>query len=165
MKKFIYFSIAALGLSTIACTKDNDGVKAEIEKTLPTIEITSMGLMNQVGPFNPQDSLIQVTFTGAITNNEAGTFDFAWYDANNTKLVDSVHFNSFSEPVSKATDSNSIAATWAPTTYANTQTFTGNLILKIKKYAAATTYSLRLYARTKDQQMATVSTSKFITKK
>ena len=165
MKKLIYFSIAALGLSAIACTKNNDGIKAKIETTLPTIEITSMGLMNQIGPFNPQDSLIQVTFTGAITNNEAGTFDFAWYDANNTKFVDSVHFKSFNEPVSKATDSNSVAVTWVPTTYTNTLAFTGNLILKIKKYAAATTYSLRLYARTTDQQMATVSTSKFIVKK
>jgi len=170
MKKFIYISFATLCIVTTACTKDNEGVKTEIEKTLPAIELTSMGLMNQVGPFALADSLIQVSFNGAVTNQGVGTFDFAWYDvppANSTtpaNRIDSLHFNSWNVPISK-TDSNSIAVTWAPSTYPNTWTFSGNLILKIKKLPAGKPYTLRLYARTDDNNMATISTVSFITKK
>lgn len=169
MKKILYFSMAVLGLSTVACTKNNESVRNQIETTLPSIELTSMGLVNQVGPFTLSDSLIRVAFNGAVTNDGASTFDAAWYDVPSSgsvapKLIDSTHFNSWNQSVSK-TDSNSISVTWLPTTYANTFTYSGNLVLKIKKLPAAQSYTLKLYAHSSGNKVSSISTSKFITKK
>lgn len=164
MKKILYFAIAALGLSTTACTKDNESVRNQIETTLPTIEMTSMGLVNQVGPFSTSDA-IQVSFNGAITNNSAGSFDFAWYDG--STRVDSVHFAKWDTTASAGgTKVHTISTNWAPTTYANTWTFSGSLILQLSKLTVAgKAYTLYLYARTSDNKLATVSASKFITMK
>lgn len=164
MKKILYFSIAVLGLSTIACTKDNESVRNQIETTLPAIEMTSMGLVNQVGPFSTSDA-IQVSFNGAITNNGGGTFDFAWYDGNTR--VDSIHFPNWDTTASAGgTKVHTISTKWAPTTYANTWTFSGSLIMQLSKLTGTgKAYTLFLYARTNDNKLATVSTSKFITMK
>ncbi len=164
MKKVLYFSIAVLVLLTTACTKKNEGVKAEIEKTLPSIELTSMGLATQMGPFTTKD-ILEVTYGGALTNNEAGTFDFAWYDEKNNARVDSVHLASWNVETSAATANNGINVSWGASTYPNTKTFTGNLLLSLAKLAAGKSYSLRLYARGSDNNVGSVSTSKFITMK
>lgn len=157
-----------LGISMAACTKDNDGVKAEIETTLPTIELTSMGLLTQIGPFATTDA-IQITFGGAITNSEADAFDIAWYDAPTTGTparIDSVHFKSWTEAAATANGNNSIVTTLTAATYPNTNTISGNVVLKLSKLPAGNkSYTLRLYARTKDGKMATVSVSRFITMK
>jgi hypothetical protein len=164
MKKILYLSIAALGLCTIACTKNNESVKKQIETTLPSIELTSMGLLNQVGPFSTSDA-IQVSFNGAVTNNGAGSFDFAWYDG--SARVDSAHFPKWDTTVSAGgTKVHTIATKWAQTTYANTWAFSGNLTLQLGKLTGAgKAYTLYLYARASDNKVASVSVSKFITMK
>lgn len=168
MKKIIYSAAGLLCLAFAACTKDNDNVKAELEKALPTIEITSMGLLRQVGPFAQADA-IQVTFGGAITKAEAGAFDLAWYDVPSSGAatrIDSTHFDSWTVQASTATGNNSVTTTMLPTTYPNTQAFSGNLVLKLSKLPAGNkSYTLRLYARTKDNKMASVSVTRFITVK
>lgn len=164
MKKILYFSIAVLGLSTVACTKDNKSVRNQIETTLPSIELTSMGLVNQVGPFATTDA-IQVSFNGAATNDGANSFDFAWYDG--ATKVDSVHFVKWDATASAGGSRvHTIATKWAPTTYANTWTFSGSLTLQLSKLTGAgKAYTLFLYARASDDKVASISISKFITMK
>lgn len=164
MKKLLYFSLAVLCMATTACTKDNEGVKTQIETTLPTIELTSMGLINQAGPFATTDA-IQVSFGGALTKSDAGTFDFAWYDGTTNARVDSVHFKGWTEAAATANGNNSISVTYSQATYPNTWTFSGNLVLKLAKLTSGKSYTLRLYGRTSEDKMATVSVSKFITMK
>jgi hypothetical protein len=164
MKKLLYFSFAALCLSVTACTKDNQGVKDQIETTLPPIEITSIGLPGQVGPFATTDAIL-VSFGGAATNSGVSTFEYAWYDGNTR--VDSVHFKNWSDVVAAGNSkNNTISATWAPTTYSNTWTFSGSLVLQLNKLTGSgKAYTLRLYAYTDDNKVATTSVSKFITMK
>lgn len=123
-------------------------------------------LMQQVGPFAATD-VIQVTFGGAITKTETGAFDAAWYDAPSSgaaKMVDSVHFDAWTQKADATTGNNAISTTFIPTTYLNTQAFSGNLVLKLAKLTAGNkSYTLRVYARTKDDKMATVAVSKLIT--
>lgn len=167
MKKILYTVIAG-SLLLASCTKDNENVKTELEKALPVIELTSMGLLQQAGPFAQADA-IQVTFGGAITKAEPGAFDFAWYDAPSSGAptrIDSVHFDSWNVTAGTATGNNSVTTTLLPTTYPNTSAYSGTLVLKLSKLPAGNkSYTLRLYARTKDSKMATVSVSKFITVK
>ncbi|RFS26683.1 hypothetical protein DVR12_02530 [Chitinophaga silvatica] len=167
MKKISYLS-AALLFTLFSCTKNNDMIKAELEKALPTIEITSVGLIKQTGPFAVGD-VIQVTFGGALTKADPGTLDFAWYDAPATgkpSLVDSVHFASWNVNASAATGNNGVSTVFTPSTYPNTNTFSGNLNLKLSKLATGKTYSLFIYVRTKDDKnKAVVSQTKFITMK
>ncbi|SJZ39035.1 hypothetical protein [Sediminibacterium ginsengisoli] len=166
MKKKVCFSALLIGVLLSSCTKNNDFIKTELEKALPSIELTSLGLMLQTGPF-AQTDVIQVTFGGAVTQSEAGTFDIAWYDAPSSgtaKLVDSVHFNSWTETAATSNANNAIATTSIPTSYPNTTAFAGNLLLKLTKLPAGNkSYTLRAYARTKDNKMAAVSVSKLIT--
>ncbi|MFY0255200.1 hypothetical protein ACDQ55_14725 [Chitinophaga sp. 30R24] len=168
MKKIVYLSSYLLFALLTSCTKNNDFVKAELEKALPTVEVTSMGLLRQVGPFTPAD-VIQVTFGGAITKATAGTMDFAWYDAPSSgaaKLIDSVHFATWNEAATAATGNNSVTTTLAPATYPNTNTFSGNMNLKLSKLTGGNKqYSLRIYVRTDKDDMATISQTKFITVK
>lgn len=170
MRKNIYilFGFAVLAMTIVACTKDNEGVKVQIEETLPGIEITSMGLASQVGPFLTSDT-IQVTFGGALTKSDTASFDIAWYDAPSTGAatrIDSAHFNTWNESSKTANGNNRITTTLTPSTYPNTNTFSGNLGLKLSKLPSGNkSYTLRLYARAKDGKVATVSVSKFITMK
>jgi len=168
MKKIIFLSSAVIALFFTSCTKNNDAVKEELEKALPTIEITSLGLLQQVGPF-AQSDVIQVTFGGALTKAEPGVFDFAWYDApasGTPARVDSVHFDSWNVAASTATGNNVISTTFTPSTYPNTNTFSGNLLLKLTRLPAGSkSYTLRVYAKTAGNQRATVSVTKFITVK
>ncbi|MET0391775.1 MAG: hypothetical protein ABW019_01485 [Chitinophagaceae bacterium] len=168
MKKILYAAIVTGSLFLGSCTKDNEGVKVELEKALPTIEITSMGLMQQVGPFAQADAIL-VTFGGAITKAEPGAFDLAWYDAPSSGTparVDSVHFDNWTTAASTANNNNSVTTSLLATTYPNTSAFSGTLVLKLNRLAAGNkSYTLRLYARTKDNKMATVSVTKFITVK
>ena len=163
MKKLLYFS-AALCLSFAACTKDNQGVKDQIETTLPAIELTSVGLPSQVGPFATTDAIL-VSFGGAATKSGVSTFEYAWYDGNTR--VDSVHFKNWSDAVAAGNNkNNTISANWAQTTYSNTWTFSGSLVLQLNKLTGAgKAYALRLYAYTDDNKVATTSVSKFITMK
>lgn len=168
MKKTFYTAIIAGSVLLGSCTKDNENVKTELEKALPTIEITSMGLLQQVGPFAQADA-IQVTFGGAITKAEPGAFDLAWYDAPSSGAatrVDSVHFDTWNTGASTANGNNSVTTSLVETSYPNTSAFSGTLVLKLSRLAAGNkSYTLRLYARTKDSKMATVSVSRFITVK
>lgn len=165
MKKiFYFFSFASFALS--ACTKDNDNVKTELEKALPAIALTSLGLVQQTGPFNQSD-VIQVTFGGSITKAEPATIDFAWYTAPSSgapALVDSVHFNGWKEDASNANGNNSVITTFVGTTYPNTTAFSGNLNLKLAKLAGGSkSYTLKVYGRTNDNKVGSVTVTKFIT--
>jgi hypothetical protein len=123
-----------------------------------------MGLINQVGPFATTDA-IQVSFNGAVTNDGANSFDFAWYDGNTR--IDSAHFVKWDTTVSNGSGKvHTIATKWAPTTYANTWTYSGNLTLQLNKLTGAgKAYTLYLYARASDNKVASISVSKFITMK
>jgi hypothetical protein len=166
MRKTIYPVLAILLFTWTACTKNNDSIKASLETALPAVEITSLGLLNQVGPF-AQTDVIQVTFGGALTKSAAGAFDIAWYDAPSSgaaKLVDSTHFDSWNVVAAAATANNAISTTMLPTTYPNTSAYSGNLVLKLAKLPAGSkSYTLKAYARTADGKMSTVSVTKFIT--
>ncbi len=166
MKKKSFLSLLLVGLLFSSCTKNNDYIKAELEKALPPIELTSLGLMLQVGPFLQTD-VIRVTFGGALTQSEAGTFDVAWYDVPSSgaaKLVDSVHFNAWTETAGASNANNAIATTNIPTSYPNTNSFSGNLLLRLTKLPAGNkSYTLRAYARTKDNKLAMVSVSRLVT--
>ena len=167
MKKTSHF-LLYLSLAMLAsCTKNNDSIKEQLEKALPAIEVTSVGLLLQTGPFLPAD-VLQVTFGGALTKADPGTLDYAWYDAPATGApvrVDSVHFDNWTTAASAATANNSVATTFTPATYPNTNVFSGNMIIKLTKLAATKSYTLRIYARTSDNKMATVAVTKFITMK
>lgn len=163
MKKILFLATAASSLLLASCEKNNDFVKEQLENALPTIEVTSMGMLSQVGPFATTD-VIQVTFGGAITKATPGTADFAWYDG--TKLVDSVHFASWNEMAATANENNSVAVTLTPASYPNTNTLSGNMNLKLAKLPGGSkSYNLRLYIRTDKNDMATISQTKFITVK
>lgn len=153
-------------MNLASCTKNNDDVKVELEKALPTIALTSLGLLQQTGPFNQTD-VIQVTFGGSITKAEPGTVDFAWYTAPTSgapALVDSVHFNGWKEDAAAANGNNSLVTTFVGTSYPNTTAFSGSLNLKLAKLAGGSkSYTLKVYGRTKDSKAASVSVSKFIT--
>jgi hypothetical protein len=172
MRKNIYilFAFAVLAMTIVACTKDNEGVKVQIEETLPGIEITSMGLSSQVGPFLTSDT-IQVSFGGALTKSDTASFDIAWYDVPSSAStpatrIDSAHFSTWNESSKTANGNNRITTTLTPSTYPNTNTFSGNLGLKLSKLPSGNkSYTLKLYARSKDGKVATVSLSKFITMK
>ncbi len=167
MKKIICLSAYLLFVLT-SCTKNNDLVREELEKALPTIEITSMGLLRQVGPFATTD-VIQVTFGGALTKANPGTLDYAWYDAPATglpKMVDSVHFASWNEAAAASNGNNSVNTALMPATYPNTNTYSGNINIKLAKLPAGSKlYSLRIYVRTDKNEMAMTSQTKFITVK
>ncbi|MBN9299189.1 MAG: hypothetical protein J0I41_19465 [Filimonas sp.] len=153
---------AAIGLTFLAtgCTKNNDSVKESLEKALPSIELTSLGMIQQVGPFATTDA-IAVNFGGALTKTTAGAFDIAWYD-NNTR-TDSAHFDSWNMAASTANGNNVITTTMVPTTYPNTNAFSGILALKLAKLSSGKSYTLKAYARTTTGEMATVSITKMIT--
>lgn len=167
MKKITYLLLFIFGASS--CTKNNDNIKEELEKALPTIQVTSMGLMLQTGPFVPAD-VLGVTFGGAITKAEPGSLDFAWYDAPNSgpaNRIDSVHFDTFTEKATAANGNNSVTTSFYPATYPNTNYFSGNLVLKLTKLPAGNkAYTLRIYVRTKDgDKMSTFAVTKFVTMK
>jgi len=169
MKAIKFLSFCVLIGSFVACTKNNDGVKEKLEKALPSVEITSLGLLIQTPPFATTD-VIQVTFGGAITKADSAAFDIAWYDvpassSANPALVDSVHFKYWTQAAEASTGNNAISTTLLPTSYPNTQIFTGNLVYKLTKMAAGKSYTLKVYARTKDSKMATMSATKLITMK
>ena len=157
MKKLLYFSAALL---FAACTKNNDVEKNGLEQALPTVEVTSLGLLQQVGPFSTS-SVIQVTFGGALTKAQPGTFDYAFYDGNTR--ADSVHFPTWNETAGTATSGQAITTSMIQTTYANTQSFSGNLVLKLTKLTTGKSYTMKVYARTADGKVATFSVSKFVT--
>ncbi len=166
MKKIAYLLSSILIISFVSCQKNNDYIKEELEKALPTIQLTSLGLVQQVGPF-AQSDVILVTFGGAISKADPGAFDMAWYTApasGPATLVDSVHFNGWITPASTANGNNAIATELIPTSYPNTSIITGNLTLKLTKLPAGSkSYTLRLYARTTSNKVGTVSVSKFVT--
>lgn len=149
-----------------SCTKNNDNVKAELEKALPTIALTSLGIVQQTGPFNQSD-VIQVTFGGSITKAEAKSVDFAWYTAPSSgapALVDSVHFNGWIEAAAAANGNNSITTEFVGTSYPNTMAFSANMNLKLAKLAGGSkSYTLKVYGRTTDDKVASVSVAKFVT--
>src|ERR1700743_1051806 len=144
MKKYLYLSAALL---FAACTKNNDFEKNGLEAALPTVEVTSMGLFQQVGPFSTS-SVIQVTFGGALTKARPGSFDYAFYDGNTR--ADSVHFPSWNETAGTATSGQAITTSMIPSTYANTQAFSGNLVLILTKLTTGKSYTMKIYARTED---------------
>lgn len=161
--KLFWFSSAVIGvLLATGCTKNNDSVKSSLENALPAIEITSLGLLQQVGPFATTDA-IQVTFGGALTKTDAGVFDIAWYDGNTR--TDTVHFDSWNMAAATANANNAISTTFIGTSYPNTNAFSGNLVLKLSKLSSGKSYTLRAYARTTNNQMATVSVTRMITMK
>ncbi len=166
MKKLLNILACVLLIASTACTKNNDDIKAQLEKALPVVEVTSLGLLQQTGPFLTTD-VIQVSFSGALTNATPGAFDVAWYDAPATgkaSLIASAHFTSWNQAAVSATGNNAINCTLLPTTYPNTSAFAGNLILKLVKLpAGGKSYSLFVYARTSTNVLSAVSISKFIT--
>ncbi|MRG43548.1 hypothetical protein GFS24_00395 [Chitinophaga sp. SYP-B3965] len=167
MKKISYLLLVVLFASS--CEKNNDSIKEELEKALPVIQVTSMGLMLQTGPFVPAD-VIGVTFGGAITKANPGTVDFAWYDAPSSGAatrIDSVHFPSFTEKAATANGNNSVTTSFYPATYPNTNYFTGTLALKLTKLPVGNkSYTLRIYVRTEDgSKVSTFAVTKFITMK
>lgn len=167
MKKITYLYACLFFAVLSSCTKNNDMIKTELEKALPTVKVTSMGLLRQVGPFSPSD-VIQVTFGGTLTKAEPGTLDFAWYDAPSSGkpvMVDSAHFASWNVAATAATGNNGVSVTLNPATYPNTNWFSGNLNLKLTKLAAGKSYSLFIYVRTTDKTMAVMSQTKFVTMK
>jgi hypothetical protein len=157
MKKLLYLSIALL---FAACTKNNDFEKNGLEKALPIVEVTSLGLVTQTGPFTTA-SVIQITFGGALTHADPGVFDYAFYDG--STRVDSVHFPSWNEKASTATANQAITTTMIPTSYANTSSFSGNLVLKLSKLTAGKSYTLKVYASTANNEVASFSVSKLVT--
>lgn len=164
--KYNIILVFLLTFSFIACEKNNDSVKAELEKALPQIQITSMGLVTQVGPYATND-IIAVNFGGAITNAQSGSFDIAWYDVPagsvQPKLIDSLHFKSWNDTIGTGNSTNIVNTTLTPTTYPNTSVFSGRLLLRLSKLPAAKPYTLALYARTANGNTARVSTTRFVT--
>ncbi len=167
MKKLSYISACLIAVTLFSCTKNNDDIKEQLEKALPNIEVTSIGLLRQTGPFLPAD-VIQVTFGGAITKADPGTCDYAWYDAPSSgkpALIDSVHFSSWNVTASAATGNSGVSTTLTPASYPNTNIISGNLNLKLSKLVSGKTYSLFVYLRTADNKVAAVSQTKFVTMK
>ncbi|RAJ82263.1 hypothetical protein CLV59_104488 [Chitinophaga dinghuensis] len=167
MKKLTYISACLVSVLLYSCTKNNDDIKLQLEKALPNIEVTSMGLLRQTGPFAPAD-VIQVTFGGAITKADPGTLDFAWYDvptSGKPALVDSIHFASWNVTASAATGNSGVSTTLTPASYPNTNIISGNLNLKLSKLVSGKSYSLFIYVRTTDNKVASVSQTKFVTMK
>lgn len=168
MKKLAYSAILSISVFLLSCEKNNDKIKQELEKALPVIQVTSMGLVRQVGPFLPTD-VIEVTYGGAVTNATAGTFDFAWYTVPATgavsTLVDSVHFDKWTAAASSANGNNAVTTQLLPTTYPNTSVISGQLLLRLNKLVATRAYSLRLYARTAGGNTSTTSVTRFVTMK
>ncbi len=164
--KYLSILILLSSIILIGCEKDNEEVKATLENAVPRLQLTSMGLNSQVGPFNTTN-VIRVTFGGAITGLEQGSFSFAWYSApsgNATPvLVDSVFFPSWTTASSAATKNNSIQTNMVPTSYPNTVAYTGNLLLRLNTLPAGAPYTLRLYARAASGEMATVGVTRFVT--
>lgn len=164
MKKIIYLPLVIIAFTS--CTKNNDSVKEELEKALPTIALTSLGLVQQTGPFNASD-VIQVTFGGSMTKATPGSVDFAWYTAPSSgspALVDSVHFDSWDESAAGSNGNNSVATTYVETTYPNTLAFSSRLNLKLSKLPGGSkSYTLKVYGRTTDNQVGSVSVTKFVT--
>jgi hypothetical protein len=165
MKKFFFLGLAS-SLLLASCQKDNENVRTELENALPTIALTSLGLKQQVGPFNQSD-VIQVTFGGSITKAEPATIDFAWYTAPTSgapALVDSVRFNSWTETAATANGNNSVATTFVATSYPNTQSFSSNMNMRLAKLTGGSrSYTLRVYARTKGNEVGTVSVTRLVT--
>ncbi len=159
MRTKIYICAIAL-VSLLSCTKNNDFIKENLEDALPKIEVTSLGLFSQVNPFSVSD-VVLVTFGGSITKAEPGTLDFAWY-TNAGALVDSVHFDSWTQAASATTKNNSVTTEMIPSTYPNTFSFSGNLNLRLAVLEPASTYTLRVYVRSSDQTMSTISVSGLI---
>ncbi|WP_126969828.1 hypothetical protein [Gynurincola endophyticus] len=143
-----------------SCTKNNDFIKETLEEALPTIEITSLGLLSQVNPFNPTD-VAQVTFGGSLTKTEPGVLDVAWY-TNSGQLVDSIHFDNWTQAASAQTRNNSVTTEMIASTYPNTSSFSGNLNLQLRILPASSNYTLRVYVRTKDGTMSTMAVSGLI---
>lgn len=168
MKKQYFLPVMFCFAAMTGCVKNNDSIKEELEKALPTIAVNSLGLMQQVGPFNQSD-VIQVTFGGSITNAEPGVLDFAWYTSPSSgapALADSVHFDSWTVAASNATASNGVSTSFIPSTYPNTRSFSGNLLLKLSKLQTGNrSYSLRVYVRTKDNKVGSVAVTRLITVK
>ena len=165
MRLFKIILLAAC-FTAAGCEKNNDSVKESLENAIPDIQITSMGMIDQVGPFSSSDA-IRVTFGGAVTRSEPGSIAAAWYDvpsgAAQPALMDSIYFDSWNTAASAANGNNSVETGLVPTTYPNTLAFTGNAVLKLAKLPPGKPYTLRLYARTADGKMATVAVSRFIT--
>lgn len=163
MKKIAYLSACVLLAFFASCTKNNDNVRAVLENALPTVEITSMGLVTQTGPF-AQSDVIQVTCGGALTKSDAGVIDYAWYDGNTQ--VDTVHFNSWTEKALAANGNNAVTTTYIPTTYPNTIAFSSSLVMKLAKLpAGGKSFTLKVYVRTARGEVASLTQTKFITVK
>lgn len=163
MKKIAYLSSCALLMFFASCTKNNDTVVDTLENALPTIEITSIGLLTQTGTF-AQSDVIQVTCGGALTKAEPGAMDYAWYDGN-TRL-DSVHFDSWNEKAAASNGNNTVTTTFLSTTYPNTIAYSSSVVMKLAKLpTGGKSFNLKVYVRTKDNTVASMTQSKFITVK
>src|SRR5690606_23870609 len=133
-----------------------------LEKALPHIEVTSLGLLNQYGPFNSANT-IQATFGGSTTQTQLQTVDYAWYSGGNQpQLLDSVHFPQVNVAASAATGNSSLTTQFLDTTYPNTQVFTGKINLPLRNLTPGS-YTLRVYVRSTDGENSMVSVSNFVT--
>ena len=165
MKKTVSL-ITLSGIITLmfgSCTKNNDFIKEELEKALPSVEVTSLGLYNQVGPFTPS-SVLDATFGGSITNTELTTVDYAWYTGGAApELVDSVHFERPTVAASKDTNGSGVSTSYIDTTYPNTAAFSGNLILPLSALQPGAAYTLKVYVRNDKGDVSNITTTNFIT--
>lgn len=156
----ILYTLSALVF--FSCTKDNEFIKEELEKALPAIEVTSLGLNNQYGPFTSSQT-IQATFGGSLTQSEPGTIAYAWYTSGNSpRLVDSVYFNHWTVTASTATKNSAVSTDFVDTTYPNTVAFTGKLNLPLSALTPGT-YTLRVYVRNTQQTTSSIAVTNFVT--
>jgi hypothetical protein len=168
--KYIFTAfVAIITLGITSCTKDAD--VDPIEAKLPAIQLSSLGYQ-QSSPFSTS-TILQLQFGASTTNLAPGKFTVEIL--NGTAIVKTVTFNSWSgndatstaavpatatTAAKAAVVNHTISYTLQPTTYHNTQVYSGliNLKLSLLGLVSGTTYSVRATAYSADGTKTSVYT-------
>lgn len=160
--KYIFTAfVAIITLGVTSCTKDAD--VDPIEAKLPAIQLSSLGYQ-QSSPFSTS-TVLQLQFGATTTNLTPGRFTVDIL--NGSTVVKTVNFDSWSgndatsTPAIPATATtaakaavvvHSISYTLQPTTYHNTQVYSGLINLKLSALGLASgqTYTVRATAYSTD---------------
>lgn len=141
---------AVIILSVTSCTK-----KADVDVTetkLPAIQVSSLGYQ-QSSPFVISNTILQLSFGATTTNLSTGKFTVEVFNSTSISAtsvpVKIVTFNSWSgkDATSTATVTNhSISYMLQPTTYPNTNVYSGSILLKLSLLGLVNsgTYSVRI---------------------
>lgn len=141
---------ALIILSVTSCTK-----KADVDVTetkLPVLQVSSLGYQ-QSSPFVISNTILQLSFGATTTNLSTGKFTVEVFNGTAISAtsvpVKTVTFNSWSgkDATSTATVTNhSISYMLQPTTYPNTNVYSGSILLKLSLLGLVNsgTYSVRI---------------------